>query len=113
MKFFLRGVHETSQQAVSTARRLAGLFDQDVQAIQGLGRAAGNTLRIHLLLKRKIIVSVPSVRDALGISYPTALEHLKRLQTLNIVREFTGRKRNRLFVYDQYLAILNEGTEPI
>ena len=28
-----------------------------------------------------------------------------------IARELTGRRRNRLFVYDRYLAILNEGTE--
>ena len=28
-------------------------------------------------------------------------------------REITGRERHRLFVYEGYLAILNEGTEPI
>ena len=30
---------------------------------------------------------------------------------LGIARELTGRRRNRLFVYDRYLAILSEGTE--
>ncbi|MCY4544304.1 MAG: hypothetical protein OXD39_03605 [Gemmatimonadetes bacterium] len=30
---------------------------------------------------------------------------------LAIAREITGRRRNRLYVYDRYLAILNEGTE--
>ncbi|MCX6093835.1 MAG: Fic family protein, partial [Candidatus Bipolaricaulota bacterium] len=33
------------------------------------------------------------------------------LAELGIAREFTGKRRNRLFVYDRYLAILNEGTE--
>jgi hypothetical protein len=33
------------------------------------------------------------------------------LTSLGIARELTGRRRNRLFVYDRYLAILNEGTE--
>jgi len=33
------------------------------------------------------------------------------LLELSIVRELTGRRRNRLFVYDQYLQILSEGTE--
>ena len=28
-----------------------------------------------------------------------------------IVRETTGKRRGRLFVYDEYVAILNEGTE--
>jgi hypothetical protein len=39
-----------------------------------------------------------------------SVEHLQRL---GILRENTGRQRRRLFVYDAYLAILNEGTEPI
>ena len=30
-----------------------------------------------------------------------------------IAREVTGRRRNRLFAYDAYLAILSEGTEPL
>ncbi len=28
-----------------------------------------------------------------------------------IAREITGKRRNRLLVYDQYLSILNEGIE--
>ena len=34
------------------------------------------------------------------------------LQALGIVREITGRKRERIFVYADYLNILNEGGEP-
>ena len=33
------------------------------------------------------------------------------LVSLGIAREMTGRRRNRVFAYDAYLAILNEGTE--
>ncbi len=39
-----------------------------------------------------------------------SLDHMRRL---GILREITGRERHRLFVYEPYLAILNEGTEPI
>jgi hypothetical protein len=35
------------------------------------------------------------------------------MQQLGILRETTGRQRDRLFVYEAYLAILSEGTEPI
>ena len=35
------------------------------------------------------------------------------MQQLGILREITGRQRRRIFVYDAYLSILNEGTEPI
>jgi len=30
-----------------------------------------------------------------------------------IAREITGKRRDRLFVYDKYLAILDEGTEAV
>jgi len=34
------------------------------------------------------------------------------LQRLEIVRELTGKRRNRLFGYDRYVAMLAEGTQP-
>jgi hypothetical protein len=33
------------------------------------------------------------------------------LVEFGIARELTGRRRNRLFGYDRYLAIPNEGTD--
>ena len=30
-----------------------------------------------------------------------------------VVREITGRKRNRVFSYEGYVRILSEGTEPL
>jgi hypothetical protein len=38
---------------------------------------------------------------------------IETLVELGIAREITGGPRNRLFAYDAYLAILNEGTEPL
>lgn len=32
---------------------------------------------------------------------------------MGIARELTGQRRNRVFVYDAYLSILNEGGEPL
>ena len=34
---------------------------------------------------------------------------MRALERLGIVREHTGKKRNRLFGYEAYLSILNEG----
>jgi len=49
-----------------------------------------------------------------GMSFfPTAGKAMQTLQNLGIARELTGRPRNRVFVYDRYLEILNEGGEPL
>jgi predicted transcriptional regulator len=48
-----------------------------------------------------------------GVSYPTANKMILALEALGIVHELTGQQRNRVFVYNRYLMILNEGTEPL
>jgi hypothetical protein len=55
---------------------------------------------------------MPEIRNATGLSFPAVTSAIDCLLDLGIAREFTGHRRNRLFVYDRYLAILNEGMEP-
>ena len=38
---------------------------------------------------------------------------MKHLAKLGIARETTGRSYGRIYAYDKYLKILNEGTEPL
>ncbi len=113
LEFFLEGVLETSDQAVGAARRIMDLFKADRVRIEALGRPAATAERLHRLLCEKIIVSVSSVTRALRVTKPTAAAALKHLQDLGIVRELTGRKRRKLYVYQHYLKILDEGTKPI
>jgi predicted transcriptional regulator len=48
-----------------------------------------------------------------GQAKPTVLRGLAKLTELGIVREITGRAKRRVFAYEDYLAILSEGTEPL
>lgn len=52
-------------------------------------------------------------RRRIGVSAPTVAKSLEHMQRLGMLREITGRQRHRLFVYEAYLAMLSEGTEPI
>lgn len=54
---------------------------------------------------------MPGACDATGLSFPATSSAMALLVELGIARELTGKRRNRLFVYDRYLAILAEGTE--
>jgi hypothetical protein len=44
---------------------------------------------------------------------PTVLRSLATLETLGIIKEVTGKGRHKVFVYDAYLNLLNQGTEPL
>jgi len=111
--FFLEGVRETADGAVATARRLARMFADDRQQIEPAGRRAGSALRVHEALKAHPLLSLPAICDRTGLSFPAASSAIDLLLERGIARELTGQRRNRLFLYDRYLAILNEGTEPL
>jgi Fic family protein len=113
LDFFLTGVKETADQAADAARRIAALFEEHRRQIEKLGRPSASVLRVFQHVQRNPIVSIPATAQKIGISAPTAAKSLKYLRQLGILREITGKKRHRLFAYEPYLAILNEGTEPI
>ena len=111
LAFFIEGVRTTAESAVAASRRLTDLFASDRAALQRTGRRAGSALRVHDALRARPILSLSGVREQTTLSFPTASAAMRLLVEQGIAREFTGKRRNRLFVYDRYLAILNEGTE--
>lgn len=42
---------------------------------------------------------------------PTVTKAVLALRDAGIIEEITGKKRNRIFCYKEYLAVLNMGTE--
>jgi Fic family protein len=111
LAFFLEGVSQTADGAVSTAQRLRELFQADHDRIAPIGRKAGSALRVHEALKARPLASINDVCERTGLSFPAAGSAMDVLGELNITRELTGKARNRIFSYEQYLAILSEGTE--
>lgn len=113
LEFFLDGVHQTAMQATEAATRILHLFDDDRARIGGLGRAASSALQVHEYLKKRPYLSIPKAAKDLGISVPTVTRSVRHLEDLGILKEVSGRRRDRLFVYGRYLDILSEGTEPL
>ena len=113
LRFFITGVEETANQAAQTARALMNLATADEKRIQSIGKPAGSALRVHRLLQAQPIISIASASSELTLTPPTVTASLRHLEKLGIVHETTGRKYGRLYAYDKYLKILNEGTEPL
>jgi Fic family protein len=113
LDFFLEGVEDTASNAVRTAQLLVELFKDDTTRVQSVGRVASSALRVFNALCERPITTLNDLCRRTGLSFPTATKGIDRLMTLGIVKELTGGRRNRVFSYDRYLAILNEGTEPL
>lgn len=113
LAFFLEGVKETSGQAITAARRIISMLEADRRKIEGLGRPAASVLRVHQYAQTHPILSIAAAVEQMGTTFPTVAGAIGHMQRLGIIREITGKQRNRLFAYGEYLDILTEGTEPL
>lgn len=111
--FFLEGVEETARSALVTARRLVDLFEADTCRVQQTARAAASARRILAALRQRPALTLKHLCETHGMTFPTASKAMQTLIAAGIARELTGQRRNRVFVYHAYLAILNEGGQPL
>ena len=106
--FFLEGVYETATNAVVTAQQLIELMKQDSSKVQNLGRASFSTLRVFYALCQRPISSVKELSNQTQLSFPATMKGINQLVKLQIVKEITGNRRNRIFAYESYLKLLND-----
>ena len=96
LAFFLQGVAEQSRDAMTRAKQLQHLQLGWRGQLED-GEAPGWTLGLADLLFEKPLVSSQMVRKRLGVSQNTAMEGLRRLEDMGILREIAGTGRNKLY----------------
>lgn len=111
LEFFLEGVRVTAEEAVVSATKILSVFAEDQRKIESSGKMSVSVLRVHELLQTKPIISVPSASEELKLSAPTVRNSINKLKKIGLIKEITGKKRNRLFSYQNYLDILQADTE--
>jgi len=114
LRFFLRGVEDTSKQAIETARDILHLFEQDrAQIRDAMGKKAGSILQVHEVMQRHPLLTIRDAARLSGLSHPTAQKALERMAGLGITREITGGRYGMKYLYEPYVEILERGTEPL
>ncbi len=111
LEFFAEAVIETATQAVDTVQRLLALAEEDRKRIQELGRISSSVQVVHHAMMERPIASPVWLKSKTGLALTTVGTCLDKLEEIGIVKELTGKKRNRLYGYAQYISILNRGTE--
>jgi Fic family protein len=113
LSFFLEGTETTARQAASAAVQILHLFEADRKKIQTLGRKTASAMLVHGYMQGHPLIKIGPTAKSLKLSIPTITGALESLVRLKIVKEMTGKRRDRLFAYPRYLHILREGTEPL
>jgi hypothetical protein len=57
------------------------------------------------------LLSIAQIAEGFAVSYQAASTIVAQLEKVQILRETTGRKRDKRYVYSDYLNILAEGTK--
>ena len=112
LSFFAEGVAETARGAVATVQRLSAVAAEDRERIRTLGRGAATLFELHRCLQERPVTTAGQLAERSGVSFATVNKGLTVMSNLGLVQEITGGRRNRVFSYSRYLAILGEGTEP-
>jgi Fic family protein len=111
VKFFLKGVIEVSEQAAQTAQRIMALQKSDSDKLFKAGVSSPQAIVLLDKLFSFPIVTVSEAKKLLNTSYETANSLVKRFEKTGILVETTGRRRNRVYVYTDFLDIIAEGTK--
>ena len=113
LSFFIYGLQDAAEDALSMAHRVSDLFAADRERIVARIARPASALAVHAALSDRPLGSITDIAERAGVAPPTAAAALNQLTELGIADEITGRRRDRVFVYDEYLDILNEDLEPL
>ena len=106
-KFFLKGVAQTGLEAVETAKRVIAFREQALRTASSLG---STELKLIEFLFGHPLTDIQTARRHLDVSYNTSAGAMAGLQRANLVKETTGRLRNRVFRFAAYLDLFEAGT---
>lgn len=104
-KFFLVGIIETSKNGIKTFDNILQLQKKVESEIQKLGSRATKAKKVIDYLYKRPIINAEKVSEVAGISMPSSYKLISDLEKMDVLREVTGGKRGRTYVFDNYLKL--------
>ncbi len=106
--FFLECVRESAEDGVDAAGRIFALLGKDRRAVLNHKATTVPAVRLFDLLPDHPMVTLSSAMRMLDTTKPTAGKAIDALCRARVLRETTGRRRDRIYAYGAYLDILSE-----
>lgn len=104
-KFFLVGIIETAKSGIVTFDNILKLQKEVDASLQALGSRAGNAQKVVRYLYQSPVIDAAKVGDVAGISPASAYKLIADLEHLEILKEITGGKRGKLYVFSRYIQL--------
>ncbi|MEO5645552.1 MAG: Fic family protein [Bacteroidia bacterium] len=109
IKFFLAGVIETADKSIAVFDSILALRKTiEEEKIITLGKRSPLARKMLDYICTKPVITVSDLIDELKTSKPTANALVKDFVRLNILEEKTGYKRNRIFIFEEYLELFRK-----
>jgi Fic family protein len=106
--FFLECVRESADDGVDAAGRIFALLGKDRCAVLNHKATTVPAVRLFDLLPDHPMVTLSSAMQMLNTTKPTAGKAIDALCRARVLREITGKRRDRVYAYGAYLSILGE-----
>lgn len=105
IRFFLVGIATVAREGKDTLQTIIALRRKVEGLVLTLGRKAKNGQELLVLLYSEPIVSARRVEASMGLTHPAVNNLIKDFQRLGILREITGQRKNRLFLFKEYMDV--------
>jgi Fic family protein len=109
MKFFMQGVIETAQSSIQSLKDILVLKKEcEEKRIYQLGKKISSAKILLDHLFQQPVIDAEMIAKATDVSTVSAYKLLNNFIQLGILKEMTGYKRNRIFVFDEYFSIFKK-----
>lgn len=110
-QFFLDCVTEAADDGVAAAQRLFALTTADRTRLARHDAATVPSIRLFESLPGRPVITLASAIKTLKVTKPTAAKAIDALLRCGVLREITGRRRDRVYAYHGYLQVLTADTD--
>jgi Fic family protein len=109
--FYLECVRQAADDGVATAQRLFALLNRGRQRLLATRAATIPAVRLFDQLPNHPILTLSRAIDLLETTKPTAAKAIAALEQASILQETTGKQRDRIYAYNQYLKVLTKDAD--
>jgi len=105
LKFFLVGVIETAKSGIDTFDAILKLQEDVDDLVEPLGRRAENARKVIRALYERPLTDAERVANITDLSMTAAYNLIDAMEDVGILKEITGAKRNRLYLFERYTKL--------